>query len=477
MLHIHKIIFSVVLLLACMLYTRSAGQTQDSIPVLNAEQVLEIVREYHPVSRQTDLNIDQARADILVARGAFDPVISAYLSRKRFAGTNYYQQTSPQITIPTWFGIEIQSGLENLRGSRLDPTMTAGKSSYIGATIPLAQNLLMDKRRAALKQARIFNTMAVTEQRVVVNDLLMDAMDAYWLWVRSYQTYKVIETTVEVNQRRLDLVRQSFQNGETPAIDTVEALTQLQSFQYQLNEKWLEFQNTGLQLSAYLWTKDAEPYELPTFVIPQDGWENEETVNNFNTSLEELLNIASKNHPEIQIYDARLGVLDIERRLKFQMLLPKADFTYNHLSKGYGVIDNEYLTPFFDNNYRYGFKFALPLRLSEGRGEYRKAKIKIESTRLDLDQKRLNVQLKVKSYYNELTNLRNQIMLQSSNYLNYQRLVQAEETRLQNGESSLFLINTRENKALEAQQKLLELKTKYFKTIYALQWSAGLLAL
>jgi outer membrane protein TolC len=56
-------------------------------------------------------------------------------------------------------------------------------------------------------------------------------------------------------------------------------------------------------------------------------------------------------------------------------------------------------------------------------------------------------------------------------------LVQAEEAKLESGESSLFLINTRENKALEAQQKLLELRTKYFKTIYALQWSAGLLAL
>jgi outer membrane protein TolC len=58
-------------------------------------------------------------------------------------------------------------------------------------------------------------------------------------------------------------------------------------------------------------------------------------------------------------------------------------------------------------------------------------------------------------------------------YENYQLLVKAEETRLLNGESSLFLVNSRENKALEALEKLIDLKTKYFKTIYALQWSAG----
>jgi outer membrane protein TolC len=54
-------------------------------------------------------------------------------------------------------------------------------------------------------------------------------------------------------------------------------------------------------------------------------------------------------------------------------------------------------------------------------------------------------------------------------------MLKAEESRFNNGESSMFLINSRETKALEALEKLIDLKTKYFKTIYALQWSAGLL--
>lgn len=51
--------------------------------------------------------------------------------------------------------------------------------------------------------------------------------------------------------------------------------------------------------------------------------------------------------------------------------------------------------------------------------------------------------------------------------------MKAEEVKLQNGESSLFLINSRENKALEAFEKLIELKTKFLKTKFALHWSAG----
>ncbi|SKB43054.1 hypothetical protein [Dyadobacter psychrophilus] len=52
--------------------------------------------------------------------------------------------------------------------------------------------------------------------------------------------------------------------------------------------------------------------------------------------------------------------------------------------------------------------------------------------------------------------------LANSNYANYQQLVKAEKMRFSNGESSLFLINSRENKALEARQKLIDLKAKYF---------------
>jgi outer membrane protein TolC len=58
---------------------------------------------------------------------------------------------------------------------------------------------------------------------------------------------------------------------------------------------------------------------------------------------------------------------------------------------------------------------------------------------------------------------------------NFEKLLKAEETLFRNGESSLFLINTRENKVLETERKLIELKAKYYKTIYALQWSTGLL--
>jgi outer membrane protein TolC len=464
--------YIVLLVVIC---TSLFARAQEATATLNAEQVLALVRRFHPIVKQANINIQKSKADITLARAAFDPILSTYAARKILNGTNYYNYLSPEIAIPTWYGIEVYSGLENITGNRLDPSQTSGQSSYFGISIPLAKDLVMDKRRAFLQQAKIFSTMATVEQQAAVNDLLMNAIEAYWLWVKAYQTYNVVKNNVAINEKRLALVKKSYINGERPAIDTVEALTQLQSFQYQQNVYALEFKNAGLQLSAYLWKENNEPYILPENIVPESNWENETSINNFNVVLTALLDIADKNHPELQLYNYKLDALAIDKKLKFQELLPKIDFRYNQLGKNNDLLKTISTGPLFENNFQYGLKFEIPLRLSQGRADYKKAILKIEETTLNQNQKKLYIQLKIKSYYNEWLTLKQQISLYSNTYNNYQQLVRAEETRLFNGESSLFLVNSRENKALEALEKLIELKTKYYKTIYALQWSAGLL--
>ena len=56
--------------------------------------------------------------------------------------------------------------------------------------------------------------------------------------------------------------------------------------------------------------------------------------------------------------------------------------------------------------------------------------------------------------------------------INYERLYNGESTRFNIGESSLFLLNARENKVLETKQKLIEYKTKYLKGYQGLLWAS-----
>ncbi len=465
---------TILILLLLIASSGAHSQSKDSVNMLEAEDILHLVRKFHPVVRQSAILVNKADADVLIARSAFDPVFRYTTSDKTFNNLHYYHYASPELRIPTWYGVELFGGLEDLSGNATDPTQTLGESSYVGFSIPLAKNLVIDKRRAFLQQAKIFSTMSAIQQRQIINDLSLQAMEAYWTWVKAYQNYTMIKNNVEINRARLDLVRKSWRNGERPAIDTTEALTQLQAFQLQEQYSWLEFRNAGLELSVYLWADNNMPYTLPENVIPGSRLINETSSDSTRIDLDNLLAIAEKSHPALNLFDYKLDALQIDKNLKFQELLPAMDLSYRHLAKGYNPLET---TPnsAFQNNYQYSFTLEIPLRLSQGRGEYKKAKLRLEETNLDYARKKLDIEVRIKSYYNQFLALKAQVELQSMQYKNLRKLVNAEEMKFLNGESSLFLINSRENKALEAMQKLIELKTQYFKTLYTLQWSAGLL--
>ena len=450
------------------------AKAQDSLKKLSVHQVMEIVKQFHPVVRQADIFIEKAKADVTIEKGMFDPVLQNETAQKTFDGNDYYYYNRPELSIPTWFGVEVFAGLEYLSGNRTDPVETKGETSYFGISIPLAKNLLMDKRRAALQTAKIFRNASAIEKRNMLNNLLLDAMNTYWSWVQHYQALKILSDAVAVNERRVEFVKTAFLLGDRPAIDTTEALTQLQNFELLKSQAWLNFQNTGLELSVFLWMPATTPYHLPASITPADNPQFSTIAAAAVPELNILLDAARKNHPDLVIYNYKMAVLSVEKKLKFQELLPSINFSYNQLGKGYDVLKTA-TGPLFENNFQYGLSLGIPLRLSQGRGEYRKAKWRIIETQLQLSQKQLQVETKVKSYFNELLTLISQVALQEKAYKNYQALQRGEETRFRAGESSLFFINARENKTLEALQKLQELKIKYFKTENSLQWAAGLL--
>ncbi|MBP6409966.1 MAG: TolC family protein, partial [Pseudarcicella sp.] len=153
---------------------------QNDTLTLNVEELILLVKQYHPIVKQANINYQKSTADISIAKGAFNPVISNVISGKTFGATNYYNYINPQISIPTWYGIEVTAGLENLSGNRFDPSETVGKSSYIGLSFPLLKNLVLDKRRAYLQQAKLYQNMAQTEQNAVLNTIILDAAVEYW---------------------------------------------------------------------------------------------------------------------------------------------------------------------------------------------------------------------------------------------------------------------------------------------------------
>lgn len=439
---------------------------QDSLKISSAE-FINIVKNYHPLALKYQLQNKMAAAEITKARGGFDPVLAGKLGEKNIDGTKYYEQKNLELGIPTWYGIDVHGSYNHLDGQKLNNSDTKGGLYQFGVTIPLAKNLLYDKRRAMLDQAKFGLKMTETEQAVLTNELLLEAENTYWEWVQNYEIYKLKTQIVENNKERLKLTRKTFEFGEKPAIDTIEALSQLQSFELQQKDAFLNFVKSTQQLQLFLWKDNQQFYELSAIIYPSDNLEQHLAYNDFEFLIHDVEARQISSHQSILYYQQKQNILESERRLKWQSFLPKLDFTYNFFNKENYSTD---FLPLFDNNFQYGLKLEIPVFQREARANYEQAKLKLSQNELDTNMKMRELDVKIETYKNEMLNYYTQIDLSRKNLQNYRKLLYAEETRYTNGESSLFLINSRENKVIEAQEKFISIRTKFLKSFNKLKW-------
>lgn len=442
-----------------------------SAQVFSVDDFIKMVRSNHPLAKQAQIGIQKAQADLLSAKGGFDPLIGMDASRKTFDGKNYYFYTNPELKIPTWIGADIKAGIENNGGQFLSSEVSAGQTSYLGVSLPVAKGLLLDKRRATLQQARVLREQSEQEQLNAVNNLLFDAYQSYWQWAGRYQLYRIYSRFVGIAQDRLRLVKIGFENGERASVDTIEALTQVQQFQLSQNEALLQLTNSTLELSNYLWDeKDSVALLSPSLTPDTTGFSKFVLIPDEQAIVQQALTF----NPQLRIYDFKLNALEIDRKLKQQNLLPSINLKANLLNKGYNMFKG-WNSALFQNNYAWGIDFKLPIFIREGRGEYKKSVLKIKETNYELSLKRRETENKLRSYLNETKQLQQQVIISEQAYKNFQTILNAEYLKFRNGESSLFLINTRENKVIETAEKLVGLRIKYLKSRYAIDWSAGLL--
>lgn len=257
-----------LLLLPCLMM----GSVVAQLKTLTLENTMDIIRKFHPVAKQANLEVDLARSSLQASRGIFDPSFYLRSEKKTFDGKNYFFYSNPELKIPTWFGIDIKAGFENNRGDRLDPITTAGRSTYAGISIPVLKGLLFDRRRAVVQQSKLMVQASRQEQLLMVNDLLYEAVNAYWKWTAAFEVYGILSETADNNAKRFTFVKRAYAGGDRAAIDTTEALSQLQTVQAMQNQAWMELQVQRLELSNFMWKDDEEPYELGEDIAPDASW-------------------------------------------------------------------------------------------------------------------------------------------------------------------------------------------------------------
>lgn len=433
------------------------AQEADTL-VLNFREYLGYVKAFHPVAKQARLNIDVGQAELMRARGAFDPKLEVDYDRKKFAGSEYWDRLNAAFKIPTWYGIELKGGFEQNSGDFLNPdeTLPADGLFSAGVSVSLADGLWINQRMATLKQAKYFREQTKADRDLQVNEILFRAALAYFDWLKAYNDQLIFSKFLRNASVRFDGIRSSALAGDIAAIDTVEAQIAVQNRALSLEQARVVLMKRSLELSNFLWLDNDLPVELQPNVIPDTapGAEIDITL--------ELLgrpqdSVVLDEHPKLRSLNFKIEGLEVEKRLKVNQLLPKIDVEYNFLTE-----TPETLNSFDSQQYKGGINFEFPLFIRKERGALKLAKFKLREAQYEYDNVFLELRNKISAVYRELDSFEVQNDLIGNIVTNYQALLTAEERKFSFGESSLFLINTRESRLIDAELKQNEVENKFY---------------
>ncbi len=449
----------IILLMFC---THSLSAQEE----LSFNMYMDWVQSYHPVAKLADINLRFGEQELRAARGGFDPKIFADYSTKKFKNTEYYDSRVGGIGIPTWGGVEFKGILEQNSGTFLNPEQTVPSDGLIalGASVNLGQGLFIDNRRAVLRQAQIFQEATKAERQQILNDLYLDATDAYWKWAADYKNLIVFEGGLRLAEERFEMVKESFIQGDFPAIDTVEAYTQVMDRLYRLQNAQVNFFQTTQFINTFLWDENEEPVDLMETIFPEDVLD--QMLYDYS---KESLRMYVLSHPELQLKDFDIASTEIERRFKADLLKPVVRVDYNFLTERANPLQ---VSPFLQNDYKLGLTFAMPLFLRKERGSLGFTKAKLDFKNYERELKLLQLKTKLEGEIFNFETVEQQLVVFSNNVNGLQKLLDGEVTRFDLGESSLFLVNAREVSLFNAEVTLNDLAAKR-KTAYAKMLNAA----
>ena len=164
-------------------------------------------------------------------------------------------------------------------------------------------------------------------------------------------------------------------------------------------------------------------------------------------------------HPKMVSLGYKLEGLEVDTRLKANRLLPRIDVEYNFLTETPDVART-----FNTAEYKGGFNFSFPLFLRKERGDLRLAKIKMQDTKFEIQSTEVTLKNKIDAINQELQSFVSQNEFTRVIVDDYGTMLKAEERKFFLGESSLFLVNSRESKLIDAKLKAIELENNFFNT-------------
>lgn len=472
----------VSILLLCSVFTPTS-MAEDGVASLRIEsgsearpleldEVLASVDETYPLLLAALVDIEQAEAELLEARGAFDTRLRA----EGFAApTGFYDRYTGDLGIeqPTriW-GSRLFAGYRVGRGDF--PSYRGGDKTNddgelrAGIEIPLLKDRAVDAGRTGLRTSEIRLQAAGPQVEIQRIEILRSASESFWTWVAMGLAVEVERELLATALDRRSQLGGRAARGAIPRIDVTDNQRLIVDREIRLRGAERDVLEAAISLSLFFRDADGgpvipEPSRLPARFPEEDLWDEEQ--------LRRDLERATAEHPILRELRLRREELEARLALDRNALLPDLRLQVEgsqDFGASSGGIDSSGKfsdNPKDDTEIKASLRLELPVLQRKARGQAR-ARL-AELSRLDYRTQfaRDQVEASIRRAMAALQAAFDQTRLARRNLTLATELRDAEERKLALGSSNLINVNIRETQAADAARALIFAQAAYFRAL------------
>jgi outer membrane protein, heavy metal efflux system len=424
---------------------------------LTLEEVLGSTRAHHPRLEAAQRDVASAEAGVLSARGGFDPRVTV---RGLSTPLGYYRHE------------RLEAGLEqptSLRGLRLFggyrrglgdfpvyygqyETLTGGEL-HAGLALPLWRDGAIDERRAGLAQARLRQHIAAFELAGERLDVQRRAAYHYWDWVAAGRQWTIATEQHALALARREQLARRVAAGDIPRIEHTENERVLLARDADRVAARRALEKAALQLSLYLRDARGEPQVVSSERLPE-GLPVPEAA--LEAGLDDALEQALRRRPELRGLDLQREVFQVDAELARNQAAPAVDLGLR-VARDLGQGPDR-LRP---TELQASLTLDLPVFAREARGQRQAAEMKRAAVEARTRLAREEIVTEVRDTLSALRAAYERVGLARNAAEVARQLARAEYTRFEHGDTSLLVVNQREQAAVEAEREEVKALVEY----------------
>ncbi len=437
-------------------------------PLLTLNKLLKITRLHYPVIQSAEQNIILAQGNRQLTKGAFDPALHSHMLATPSGGyENIYNDNTLSIPI-VHGGAEAYMQYRIGQGSwpiyEQNYLTNSGGDVELGFILPLLKDFKIDPKRAAYRSAAIKIAMEKQRTEQIRIDSLLEAGIAYWNWVEQAKRLQLVRHLLDLAEFRQKALLRKFQLGDLANIDVVENKRFIMQRRAILRLTELHYKQAAIFLSLYYRDVHGKPVVPRLSQVPR----RLPYIKPHNRDLLKYITLSHQiiaNHPALLVLQRRIAMEKIYLKLANNQLLPKFNARAS-VGKEFGTDGDPRLR---QTAYYVGFNFAIPFPRNQAKGQYLMAKSRLRKLYLDkyFTSQRLNADLERILF--TIKNDRQQVFILRQEAKLSKKVEDAEIIKFRQGDSSLFLVNQREQTTFSAQLDVLAVEMAYYKSLLQLR--------